>query len=204
MANAPESSDSSFTWEAFAGAVNKDLADTFGNFVNRCLTFTERAVGPQVPGGGDDGEPEAVLVAELTGRVDAYGEHLADRQFRKATAELRAVWAAGNAYWEQSEPWKVVKADPDRAAVVMRTGVNLVRLFALLATPIIPASAAQVLDAVTPGLPVHWPDDVAGALHALEPGAAFTVPDVLFRKITDDDIAAWTARFGGPEEAKST
>jgi methionyl-tRNA synthetase len=204
MANAPESSDSSFTWEAFAGAVNKDLADTFGNFVNRCLTFTERAVGPQVPGGGDDGEAEATLAAELTARVGAYGEHLADRQFRKATAELRAAWAAGNAYWEQAEPWKAVKSDADRAAVIMRTGVNLVRLFALLATPIIPASAARVLDAVAPGLAARWPDDIAGELHALEPGAAFTVPDVLFRKITDDDIAAWTARFGGPEEAKST
>ena len=54
MANAPESSDSTFTWEAFAGAVNKDLADTFGNFVNRCLTFTQRSVGAEVPGGGDD------------------------------------------------------------------------------------------------------------------------------------------------------
>jgi methionyl-tRNA synthetase len=204
IANAPESSDSSFTWEAFAGAVNKDLADTFGNFVNRCLTFTERAAGPQLPSGGDDGEAEHALVTELTERVQAYGANLGDRQFRKAAAELRAVWAAGNAYWEQAEPWKAVKSDVDRAAVVMRTGVNLVRLFALLATPVIPASAERVLDAVAPGLPVQWPDDVGAALHTLEPGAAFSVPEVLFRKLTDDDIAAWTERFGGPEEAKST
>jgi len=204
VANAPESSDSSFTWEAFAGAVNKDLADTFGNFVNRCLTFTERAVGPQVPGGGDDGEAEQALATDLTARVQTYGAHLADRQFRKAAAELRAIWAAGNAYWEQAEPWKAAKSDADRAAVIMRTGVNLVRLFALLATPVIPASAERVLDAVAPGLPVQWPDDVGAALHALEPGAAFSVPEVLFRKLTDDDIAAWTERFGGPEEAKST
>ncbi|MGH8983431.1 MAG: methionine--tRNA ligase [Acidimicrobiia bacterium] len=203
MANAPESSDSSFTWEAFAGAVNKDLADTFGNFVNRCLTFTERAVGAEVPGGGPDGDAERVLSADLAERVRTYGEHLSERQFRKATAELRAIWAAGNAYWEQAEPWKAVKSDPDRAAVVMRTGVNLVRLFALLATPVIPASAERVLDAVAPGSPVRWSDDVGAALHALEPGSAFSVPEVLFRKLTDDDIAAWTARFGGPEEAKS-
>jgi len=204
VANAPESSDSSFTWEAFAGAVNKDLADTFGNFVNRCLTFTERAVGPQVPGGGDDGEAEQALATDLTARVQTYGAHLADRQFRKAAAELRAIWAAGNAYWEQAEPWKAAKSDADRAAVIMRTGVNLVRLFALLATPVIPASAERVLDAVAPGLPVQWPDDVGAALHALEPGAVFSVPEVLFRKLTDDDIAAWTERFGGAEEAKST
>lgn len=204
IANAPESSDSSFTWEAFAGAVNKDLADNFGNFVNRCLTFTRRSVGSQVPHGGDDGDAERALVAELTDRVRTYGEHLSDRQFRKAAAELRAIWATGNVYWEQTEPWKAVKEDPDRAAVIMRTGVNLVRVFALLAEPIISETAARVLDAVAADAPVQWPDDVGAALHSIEPGAAFSVPEVLFRKITDDDVAAWTARFGGPEEAKST
>jgi methionyl-tRNA synthetase len=203
MANAPESSDASFTWETFAGAANKDLADTFGNFVNRCLTFTQRSVGAEVPRGGDDGDAERALEAELTERVREYGDHLADRQFRKATTQLRAIWATGNAYWEQTEPWKARKADPERAAVIMRTGVNLVRLFALLAEPVIPETAARVLDAVAPGVAVRWPDDVGEALHALGPGAAFAVPEVLFRKLTDDDIAAWTARFGGPEEAKS-
>jgi methionyl-tRNA synthetase len=205
MANAPESDDASFTWEGFATAVNKDLADTFGNFVNRCLTFTSRAVGHRVPGGGEEREAEARLLEELRGRVRAYTTFLADKQFRKATAELRAAWAAGNVYWEQSEPWKAVKEDPERAAVILRTAINLTRLFAVLASPIIPETAKRVLDAVAPGMPLRWPDDdVAAELHAIGPGASFTVPEVLFRKITDDDIAAWTARFGGPEEAKAS
>ena len=50
FANAPESSDSSFTWEQFAVAVNKDLADSFGNLVNRCLTLSAKHYGPVVPG----------------------------------------------------------------------------------------------------------------------------------------------------------
>jgi methionyl-tRNA synthetase len=50
---------------------------------------------------------------------------------------------------------------------------------------------------------VAWPDDVAAELRALQPGSGCAVPDVLFRKLTDDDLAAWTERFGGPEEAKS-
>ncbi|MBA2327244.1 MAG: methionine--tRNA ligase [Actinobacteria bacterium] len=203
MANAPESSDSSFTWEAFAGAVNKDLADTFGNFVNRCLTFTQRSVGAEVPAGGEDGDVERAFVADLSERVRAYSEHLADKQFRKATAQLRAIWATGNAYWEQTEPWKAVKTDANRAAVIMRTGVNLVRLYAVLASPIIPESAGRVLDAVAPGVAVRWPDDVGAELQALAPGSGFAVPEVLFRKLTDDDLAAWAERFGGAEEAKS-
>jgi methionyl-tRNA synthetase len=51
LANAPESDDSSFTWELFAGAVNKDLADNLGNFVNRTLTFTSRRFGDAIPAG---------------------------------------------------------------------------------------------------------------------------------------------------------
>ena len=203
MANAPESDDSSFTWEGFAGAVNKDLADTFGNFVNRCLTFTSRNVGDTVPAGGDPGEAERTLIADVQARLDEYTSLLDAKQFRKATAELRAIWATGNAYWERAEPWKAVKSDTDRAAVIQRTGVNLVRLFALLAAPIIPATSNTVLAAVAPGVPTRWPDSADDELRALEPGSPFTVPEVLFRKLTDDDIAAWTARFGGTAEARS-
>jgi methionyl-tRNA synthetase len=204
MANAPESSDSSFTWEAFAGAVNKDLADTFGNFVNRCLTFTRRNFGEQIPAGGAPSEAEQALVADLRSRIGEYTALLEDKQFRKATAELRAIWATGNAYWEQAEPWRAVKADEARAATILRTGVHLVRLFALLASPIVPETAGRVLEAVAPDAPVHWPEgDLAAEMEALAPGAPFTVPEVLFRKLDPEDIAAWTRRFGGAEEAKS-
>jgi methionyl-tRNA synthetase len=203
MANAPESDDSSFTWEGFVGAVNKDLADTFGNFVNRCLTFTQRNAGDTVPAGGEPGEAERQLTADLRTRVGEYTQLLENKLFRKATAELRAIWALGNAYWEQSEPWKAVKSDLERAAVIQRMGVNLVRMFALLASPIIPETADTVLAAVAPDEPLQWPDDVERELHALEPGWPFEVPGVLFRKLADDDIDAWKARFGGPAEARS-
>lgn len=203
MANAPESSDASFTWEGFATAVNKDLADTFGNFVNRSLTFTSRSVGGAVPEGGTPGAVESALVTDLQARVDQYTQLLADKQFRKATTELRAIWAAGNAYWEQSEPWKAVKGDAERAAVILRTSVNLVRLFALLALPMIPDSAQRVLDAVPAADEQRWPTDVAAELAALVPGAEFTVPEVLFRKLTDEDVEAWSERFGGPEAARA-
>src|SRR2546427_8841869 len=52
VANAPESDDTSFTWELFASQVNKDLADTLGNFVNRVLTFSNKRFGSEVPAGG--------------------------------------------------------------------------------------------------------------------------------------------------------
>ena len=197
MANAPETSDSSFTWEGFAATVNKDLADTLGNFVNRCLTFTHRHFGDALPEGGQPGDQEAALARTLTEKVGSYTALMHGKEFRKATAELRAIWSTGNAYWEQSEPWKVVKADRDAAAVIMRTAANLVRLFAVLSAPIIPESAERILQSVSPGEDARWPsEDVAAELTRLAPGAAYTVPPVAFRKIEDSDVAAWEERFG--------
>ncbi|MET0903157.1 MAG: class I tRNA ligase family protein, partial [Acidimicrobiales bacterium] len=200
FANAPESSDSSFTWEQFSVAVNKDLADSFGNLVNRCLTLSAKHYGPVVPAGGEPGDREAQLTADLTEVVTAYTELMAAKELRKSANELRRGWALANAYWEQSEPWKVVKADVDAAAVIFRTVINVVRVLAVLAAPIIPASSTTVLEAL--GDPdARWPDptSVGAELRTLPPGHPVTVPPVLFAKITDDELAELAERFGGAD-----
>ncbi len=197
FANAPESSDSSFTWEQFSVAVNKDLADSFGNLVNRCLTLAAKHYGPVVPEGGAPGEREAELTAALGEVVVAYTELMGAKELRKSANELRRAWGLVNAYWEQSEPWKVVKADKDAAAVIFRTVINVLRVLAVLASPITPTSSATVLEAL--GAPdLGWPDGDAleGELQALSPGRAVSVPPVLFAKISDDDLTALKARFG--------
>ena len=200
LANAPESDDSSFTWELFAVAVNKDLAGNLGNFVNRTLTFTSRRFGDAIPAGGTPGALEEELASELGRAVAAYAAHLEDLQFRKATSALREIWALGNSYLERAEPWITVRNDPDQTACTLRTAINLIRIFAVLAAPIIPTASESILDAL--GLPpatgwIHEPIDAE--ITVLQPGYAFTVPDVLFRKITEDDISAWSERFGGSE-----
>src|SRR5262249_606864 len=76
MANAPESSDSNFTWNHFANQVNKDLADVLGNFVNRVTKFCAARFEGKVPAEGAYGEEEAVLTAELDRRVAQYTEYM--------------------------------------------------------------------------------------------------------------------------------
>ena len=72
IANAPEGSDSNFTWEQFAGVINKDLADVLGNFVNRVTKFCVARFDGQVPGEGEYGEDEKALIAELDRRIAQY------------------------------------------------------------------------------------------------------------------------------------
>jgi methionyl-tRNA synthetase len=185
LANAPESDDSSFTWELFAGAVNKDLADNLGNFVNRTLTFTSRRFGDAIPAGRHSGTLEQELASDLDRVVTAYAAHLEDIQFRKSTSALREVWALGNRSLERAEPWITVRNDPDQAAFTLRTAIDLIRIFAVLAAPMIPTASERILNAL--GLPpatgsIREPTDAE--ITVLQPGHAFTVPDVLFPEIS--------------------
>ena len=202
MANAPESSDTSFTWDHFAGAINKDLADVLGNFVNRILRFTNSRFGDSIPDGGVWGPTEDELAAELDRRIPAYTHLMEAMEFRKALAELRAIWAAGNEYLTAAAPWTKFKEDPDVAAVGVRVGINMIRLNAILSAPVIPFLSSKILG--TLGLADEsraWPKGMAkDLLQTLKPGHGFEVPDVLIQKIEDEQIAEWTERFGGSDQ----
>jgi methionyl-tRNA synthetase len=178
-------------------AVNKDLADSFGNLVNRCLTLSAKHYGPVVPAGGEPGERERHLAADLTEVVASYTALMAAKELRKSANELRRAWSLANAYWEQSEPWKVVKADEAAAAVIFRTVINVLRVLSVLGAPVIPTASATVLEALG-AADAAWPDPGAldAELVALAPGSAVSVPPVLFAKISDDDLDALKARFG--------
>jgi methionyl-tRNA synthetase len=196
LSHAPENSDSEFTWENFQTSVNKDLADVLGNFVSRITKFCRSKFSEAVPAGGEYGEREAALIEELTTRIHAYENHMEAMEVRKSAQELRAIWVAGNEYLQNAAPWSLFKTDPDAAAAQVRLGLNLIRLYAVLSAPFIPTAAKTMLDAMGTN-DDSWPDNVAIALDALKPGHEFTVPEVMFAKITDDQREEWQERFSG-------
>ncbi|MFN3911026.1 methionine--tRNA ligase [Hyphomonas sp.] len=199
IANAPEGSDAAFTWEGFQSAVNSDLANVLGNFVNRITRYCAAKFDGKVPDAGEPGEAEAWMANELATRLKTLDEHYEAMEFRKAAAETRAIWAAGNEYLTKAEPWVKYKSDVDGAAVGVRAGINLAAIFAIIAQPILPDAAKKVLDAL--GIPEgnrRWPDwKDTSLLDAIPRGAPIVPPDVLFQKIEDTQVAEWTERFGG-------
>ena len=117
-------------------------------------------------------------------------------EIRRAARELRAIWAAGNEYLQAAAPWAAFKTEPARAAMQIRLGLNLIRLDAVLSAPFLPDASAAMLAAVG-AEGAGWPEDARGAMTALPPGHAITVPGVLFAKIDDAAREGWQARFGG-------
>ena len=200
IANAPEGSDTAFTWEQFQSAVNRDLADVLGNFVNRILKFNETKLDGTVPDGGEPGDLEIALLASVQDKVGSLTENLEALEYRKAAQDLRALWVAGNEYLQVAAPWTAIKTDRDRAAVVVRTAINLVALYARLSAPFIPFSAAIIAEAVGEAGVTAWPlASDRGLLDSLPRGRAVKAPEVLFKKIEDDQVTEWTAQFGGAD-----
>jgi methionyl-tRNA synthetase len=204
VANSPESSDSAFTWEGFKASINSDLNDVLGNFVNRITKYAASKFGSMVPETGEAGEDEVWIANELATRLPRLAEHYEAMEFRKAAAETRAIWAAGNEYLTKAAPWTKYKTDVDAAAVGVRVGLNLAALFGIIAQPIIPEAAKVILDSI--GVPEEYrsmnPAKLgdgghAALLDALPRGMMITPPPQLFTKIEDTRVADWTARFGG-------
>ncbi len=199
LSHAPENSDSEFTWENFQSTVNKDLADVLGNFVSRITKFCRSKFGEAVPAGCAFGEEEEALIASLNARLAEYEKHMSAMEVRKSAQELRAIWTSGNEYLQSVAPWTTFKTDPDRAAMQTRLGLNLAVLFGVLSSPFVPDASARILESFGRSSQ-PWPQNMQDILGTLQPEDPFTVPEVLFAKITDDQRDDWQARFSGQRD----
>ena len=199
LSNAPESSDAEFTWDLFQANTNKDLADVLGNFVSRVTKFCRSKFGETVPEGGAWGDQEEALIKELDNRLRAYEGFMESMEVRKAAAELRAIWVAGNEYLQSAAPWSTFKENQQQSGAQTRLALNLIRFYAVVSSPFIPDAAAAMMSAMKTQ-DASWPQDVKAALGALPAGHAFEVPEVTFRKITDDEREEWKMRFAGKRD----
>ena len=117
-------------------------------------------------------------------------------EIRKAASELRAIWALGNEYLQSSAPWSVYKEDEGKAAAQIRLALNLIRIYAILSQPFIPTTSEKLMSAMDCD-DWGWPENVLEAANTLIPGSKFTVPEVLFQKISDEECENWRSQFSG-------
>lgn len=196
VANAPESDDTNFSFEQFAIAINKDLNDVLGNFVNRVLKMTANNFGQLVPAVGNITPAETDLFSALDDLIDSYTKYLSSLEYRKAMGVLREVWVSGNNYIAKTEPWKVVKTNRDYAGTILSTSLNLIRLYAHLTAPVMPQTAQTMIDVFETPDNLTWPDSPMSVyLTKLPAGTRFRLIAPLFQKITPDRVNELKLRY---------
>ena len=186
-ANAPETKDNDFTWKDFQARNNNELVAVYGNFVNRALQLTQKYYDGVVPVCGELTEYDRQTLDEFKD-VKAKVEELLDVfKFRDAQKEAMNLARIGNKYIADSEPWKVVKTDPERVKTVIYISLQLTANLAIAFEPFLPFSSEKLRKMLNMES-FEW--DRLGRTDLLVPGHQLAKPELLFEKIEDDVIEA--------------
>lgn len=181
-ANAPETKDNNFTWKDFQARNNNELVAIYGNFVNRALVLTEKYYKGIVPECGELTDFDKQTIEEFK-NVKADVEKLLDNfKFRDAQREAMNLARIGNKYLADSEPWKVVKTDPERVKTIMYIALQLAANLAIAFEPFLPFSSAK-LRSLLAMKECDW--NQLGSIDLLAPGHELNKPELLFEKIED-------------------
>ncbi len=195
--NLPESRDSDFYWKDFQARVNNELADTLGNFVNRTLQFIQRYYDGKVPPISPDKGRDPDLRRDKTGDLDKWvldqmdmapkkvGRLFDDFKFRDGVVEAMSLARSANKYFNDSEPWRTRKENPDRCATTINICAQLTRSLAVLLSPVIPFASDEIwkmLGLEGSASRVKW--DSAAEMK-IEAGKQIGELKILFSKIED-------------------
>ena len=171
-----------------------------GNFAQRVMKMTASKLGAQVPEGGELQAEDKELIKVLQTRVNDYFKYLNEMEFRKATAELRAIWVEGNNYISTTEPWMVIKEDQTRATTILRLCLNLVRIYAILSAPFMPDTAEKIMakfGLTSKDMPSLKDFNVEREMSALKAGHKFEAGEALFERITPEKTAELQQKYSG-------
>jgi methionyl-tRNA synthetase len=142
----PENQDTDFTWDEFVRRTNFELANEWGNLVNRSISMAHKNVGA-IPKPVAPRDVDAELLAVSRAGFDTVGGLLGRNRFKQAVGEAMRVVSAANRYLSDQEPWKR-KDDPDRRDTILHTALQVVQDANTLLTPFLPHSAQKVHEAL--------------------------------------------------------
>ena len=188
-ANAPETKDNDFTWRDYQARNNNELVAIYGNFVNRALVLTHKYFDGKVPPLGHLTEIDEEMlreVAAIPAELDNQLEHFHFREALKTAMQLARI---GNKYLADTEPWKVIKSDPDRVATILHLALQLVGNLSIAFAPFTPFSTRRLL-AMLQVEEGGFAFSRFGATDLLPEGHQLGTPELLFDKIEDEVIQA--------------
>ena len=191
-ANAPETKDNDFTWKDYQARNNNELVAVLGNFVNRALVLTQKYYEGAVPTLGELTEYDEQTIAELGGIKSSLESNIENYRFREALMDAMNFARIGNKYLADTEPWKVVKTDPERVKTILNIALQITANVAVAIEPFMPFSSEKILNMLNINK-LDW--ESLGSMSLLEAGHVIGKPVLLFEKIEDDVIEAQLKRL---------
>lgn len=191
-ANAPETSDSDFTWKDFQNRCNIDLLGKFGNLINRTLVFAAKHCEGKIPEMHDLDERDQNFLKEICELIDQVSTSYEEFKVRRASQLVMEIAQKGNVYFDAKKPWSAAK-DPEQRESMENTiacCLECLKALALVSFPIIAETAEktwQLIGQKTRLVEQSW-DSISKT--NLLPGTVLPAPEILFRKIEDEEIEA--------------
>ena len=199
-ANAPETKDNDFTWRDFQARNNNELVAILGNFVNRALVLTKKYYGGRVPACGEMNDYDRATVAELQGIRSELESSIENFRFREALRNAMNFARIGNKYLADTEPWKVVKTNPERVNTILNIALQITANVAVAIEPFMPFSSEKILKMLAIDRP-SW--DALGSMSVIPAGHEIGEPELLFEKIEDEAIERQLAKLEASKAANA-
>ena len=198
-ANAPETKDNDFTWKDFQARNNSELVAVLGNFVNRALVLTKKYYDGVIPERGELTEYDETTIEELQKIKASLERNIEHYHFREALKDAMAYSRIGNKYLADTEPWKVVKSDPERVKTILNIALQITANTAIAIEPFMPFSAEKMLKMLAVDK-FGW--EQLGSMELLSAGHTIGNAELLFEKIEDDVIQAQLDKLEASRKAK--
>lgn len=198
-ANAPETKDNDFTWKDFQARNNSELVAVLGNFVNRALVLTKKYYDGIVPERGTLTDYDEATIEEIEKIKASLERNIELYHFREALKDAMNFARIGNKYLADTEPWKVVKTDPERVKTILNIALQITANTAIAIEPFMPFSAEKMLKMLAQEK-FGW--EQMGSMELIEAGHAIGEAQLLFEKIEDDVIQAQLDKLAASRQAK--
>ena len=181
----PESKDSDFSWKDFQARNNNELGAIFGNFVNRTLVLTKKYYDGISPECGQLQDVDKELINAIEETPKNIAKAIESFRFRDALSEAMKLARAGNKYLADTEPWKLIKTDPERVKTIMNISLQITANLAIVFEPFMPKKAHELAELLNIELP-KW--NTAGSFKIIASNHSINKPNILFQKIEDEQI----------------
>ena len=187
-ANAPETKDNDFTWDEFQARNNNELVAIYGNFINRVVVLTHKYYAGEIPKASELLEIDIGVLSEMRLLPKKIGTSIELYRFREASQLLMQLARIGNKYLADSEPWKLIKSDPERVKTIINIALQIATGLSVLSEPILPFTASKLKNMLNLNVAnLKW-QDVSTKDMLIPSGHLIRKAKLLFQKVEDEQM----------------